>query len=107
MKKIVLLLALLASFNAFASEVTGNVIDIRVTSSTLGSNLTHVKTSGSLINQAQCTNGQWWTMDTDTEQGKSFLSVLLAAKMASRPVTIWGTGTCHNGMEYILQVGLQ
>ncbi len=91
--------------SAFANSQNGYVENLNVTSSKLGENFTHVKLSGTWSGNP-C-EGTWWTLDSDTEEGKSFLSVILAAQMAAKEITIWGGSLeCHGSMTRVLQVGI-
>ncbi len=103
----------IVSQTAYSTQLTGNVVDLRVTgtvkANTIVTAATHVELSGSR-GRPDCANsdsGKYWAVDTDTPEGKNILSVLLAAKLASKEVTVWGSGTCIGAMESIVQVGIQ
>ncbi len=116
MKKILsaLMLSTLSTLT-LAGEQTGKVIEIRVTSKTLGGHHTHVRIEGDYLNQPVCVDDVWkmWAIDTDTPAGQAMLSTILAAQMSGKPVTFWGSGSCHpdepgpQGMEQLIQVGLR
>lgn len=92
---------------ARATTQSGTVLDVRVTSRTLG-NPTHFLLSGVRSSRAGCAFMDWWAIDTDTPTGRNFLATILAAQASQRVVTIWGTDACEhvNGMESVKQIGV-
>lgn len=103
------------SATAMAGDQTGQVLEVRVTSKSLGNNHTHIRLSGTYNAQPSCIDPNWrfWVVDTDTASGKSILSTVLTAQATGKNITFWGSGSCHldapgpNGMEKIIQVGIQ
>lgn len=91
MRFFILLALLAASINASAGSVTGKVSSIIVRSS---DNLHYVYMSGKALNPPSCQAQNYWMIDEKTETGKNQLSMLIAARLADRAVTIIGKGTC-------------
>jgi hypothetical protein len=81
------------TFPSFAGSQTGLVTNINVRTDGL-----HWFTlSGDRGAMPTCTNGHftyWMIKDENSTYGKSQFSMLLAAYMAQKPVTIVGTGSC-------------
>lgn len=92
--------------SGMASEQTGTVVDIRV-SSPGALNPTHVLLSGTRTKNG-CATLDWWQLNTDTAVGKNLLATLLMAKASGKSVTLWGNGSCtlRTDMEDVLQVGV-
>lgn len=110
MKILLILIFTFINFQkAEASDQTGKVVDIRVSSQKLtGGYPTQVKLDSSWSGKPACATSEYWSIDTDTEAGKNMLSILLTALTTDNPVTIWGMAACNlrAEMEQALQVGL-
>jgi hypothetical protein len=96
MKFLILLLLIITAFitlPSFAGSQTGLVANISVRTDGL-----HWFTlSGDRGSMPECTNGHftyWMIKNENSTYGKSQFSMLLAAYMAQKPVTIIGTGSC-------------
>jgi hypothetical protein len=107
MKKLFILLSIIWVSNAHAGSQTGKVVDIRVSSKTVGGNPTHVMLEGGRDVQEGC-GKDYWAIDTDTDLGKNILSVVLTAYSTGKSVTFWGTNQCdlRSDMETVFQAGL-
>ena len=95
--------------SALASQQTGRVTEIRVTSKTLDfGNPTHITLSGPRTAVAACAFSQWWAIDTDTPGGRSMLAAVLAAQANGKEVTFLGRDRCNlrGDMETVEQVHL-
>lgn len=98
-------LMLLAASAFAAGQQVGNVVDLRVSSLTIG-NPIHVQVDGAYQNRPACAVVGFWAIDSDTSAGKSFLAALMLAKAQGKQVTLAGTGTCslRADMETIVQI---
>ncbi|MCW8879963.1 MAG: hypothetical protein OQK51_23115 [Kangiellaceae bacterium] len=94
MKKILVVLVLsIASFGANAGEQTGKIkyFDVRVTD-----NLHYLELEGERGDKPACARGNYWMIkDENSAAGKSQVSIVLAALMAGKSITIYGNGTCE------------
>jgi hypothetical protein len=97
----------LAAGTAAASQQTGLVLDIRVSSTTL-INPTHILLSGVWAAKPTCATSTYWAIDTDTTVGKNFLATILTAQASGRPITIYGSNFCslRTDMETGIQIQL-
>lgn len=101
------LLALLLAGHAQASQQTGLVVDVRV-SSTAVLNPTHIQLDGTWTGKPGCATTIYWAIDTDSVLGRNLLAVILAAQASGQPVTFYGANTCtlRTDMETAVQVQL-
>ena len=92
----------------FAGEQTGQILSLRVSSTTLSSNTTHFLISGSGTNKPACATLQFWAIDSDTTAGRNFLATLLSAQATGRDVIVYGANRCglRAGMETVAEIDL-
>jgi hypothetical protein len=92
---------------ALAGEQTGQILDIRVSSTTL-INPTQVLLSGIWWARPSCATNGYWAVDTDTVVGRNFLATLLTAQVTGRSVTLFGLNACNlrADMETVVQIHL-
>ncbi|MCR9577116.1 hypothetical protein NB501_16815 [Vibrio alginolyticus] len=105
LKKMILVVLL---FTTHASNA-GEIIDTKITSLMFDKQYSHqvyIKTSkqhdsGS---KADCQNSVWsFVLKLDSEQAKSMYSMLLAAHMAGKSVTLAGTGRCDAHRSHTIE----
>ncbi len=72
-------------------------------------NPTHVNISGSYNAKPDCATSGYWALNSDTQQGRSILSLLLTANATGKTVSFLGTGDCslRPDMETLFQVGIE
>ena len=86
------MILLSANVSAF-TESTGTVHRLVCHDNSV-SPICHIDISGSL-NVADCVDSSWeYSFISTTDEGKNLLSILLAAQLSSKPVTLAGKGTC-------------
>ena len=110
MKKIIIFFLLLASGSALAGNQTGTVQKLFVSGRDYAApnqNPTHVHISGDYNIKPECATSGYWAVDTDTQQGKAILSLLLTAYATGKNVSFLGIGSCslRPDMETLFQAG--
>lgn len=96
MKKVSIVLATLfllgISSNSFAGSVTGPVTSIAIRAS---DGLVFVAIGATASGQPTCaTHSYWMIKDENSNVGKQQMAAFLAAYVAGKTVTIYGTNTC-------------
>lgn len=112
MKKIIISFLLLASSFSFAGNQAGTIQKLFVSGidyAAPNQNPTHVIITGSYNVKPDCATSGYWAVNTDTQQGKSILSLLLTASATGKSVSFLGTGNCslRPDMETLFQVGIE
>lgn len=101
MKKLVVILALVASTSAFSASNQTAVVDYVQAHSSNG--LTYFNLAGLKTNEAgdvNCGGSNIWIIkDPDSDIGKQLYSMILAAASANKTVTVKGSGLCPNGLQ--------
>jgi hypothetical protein len=71
-------------------------------------NPTHVSMDGIYNEKPACATSGYWAINTETEQGKAILTLVLTSYATGKSLTFYGTGTCslRPDMETVFQVGL-
>lgn len=110
--KLIILVLLLASSYSYAGNQTGTIQKLFVSGRDYpapNQNPTHVIITGTYNAKPGCATSGYWAVDTDTQQGKSMLSLLLTANATGKSVSFLGTGSCslRPDMETLFQVGLE
>lgn len=110
MRKTTILFLLLASSCSFAGSQTGTVQKLFASGRDYAppnQNPTHTIITGEYIAQPACATSGYWAINTETEQGKAMLTLLLTAYATEKNVTLLGTGNCslRPDMETVFQVG--
>jgi hypothetical protein len=107
MKRSIALLAVAFAQASLASEQTGKILDIRV-STNPQFNPTHFRLEGTWPNKPACATEGWWAFDGNTAAGKALLATLLTAQATGRPIVAWGHDSCNlrSDMETAVQIGL-
>jgi len=110
MKKLSCLLILLASSNAIAGSQHGSVQKLFVSGRDYAppfQNPSHVSIDGDYKEKPACATSGYWAVNTETEQGKAILTLLLTSSATGKKLTLYGTGACslRPDMETVFQVG--
>ena len=112
MKTIIISFLLLASSFSFAGNQLGTIQKLFVSGrdyAAQNQNPTHVNITGSYNVKPDCATSGYWAVNTDTQQGKAILSLLLTANATGKSVSFQGTGNCslRPDMETLFQVGIE
>lgn len=112
MQKIIILFLFLSSGFSFAGNQVGTIQKLFVSGRDYAppnQNPTHVTISGDYNIKPDCATSGYWAVNTDTQQGKAMLSLLLTANATGKKVSFLGTGTCslRPDMETLFQVGFE
>ena len=112
MKTIIIFFLLLVSSISFAGNQSGSVQKLFVSGRDYAApnqNPTHLNITGNYIAKPACATSGYWAVDTDTQQGKSILSLLLTAYATGKEISLLGTGNCslRPDMETLFQVGFE
>lgn len=112
MKTILIFFLLLVSGFSIAGSQTGEVQKLFVSGRDYAApnqNPTHLYIAGNYNAKPACATSGYWAVDTDTQQGKSILSLILTAYATGKQVSLLGTGNCtlRPDMETLFQVGFE
>ncbi|QPB85842.1 hypothetical protein CWC22_022850 [Pseudoalteromonas rubra] len=84
------------SSSAFAGSSTfKGTIDSIVCHADNISPICHVKVNGTPANLGCGTSSWHYTFDATTTEGQNFLSILLAAQLSGKTISLAGQGTCN------------
>lgn len=112
MNKLTILFLFLASGFALAGNQAGEIRQLAVSGRDYAppyQNPTHVSMAGVYNDKPSCATSGYWAIDTETDQGRVILTLLLTAYASGKNVTLWGTGNCNlwPEMETVFQAGFE
>ena len=111
MKTLMIIFLLLVNACAFAGSQHGNVQKLYVSGRDYAppyQNPSHVSMDGTYNEKPACASSGYWAIDTETEQGKAILTLLLTSSATGKKLSLYGTGSCslRPDMETVFQVGI-
>jgi len=110
--KLIIFFLLFTSGFSYAGDQTGTIQKLFVSGRDYpapNQNPTHVYIKGSYNAKPDCATSGYWAVNTETQQGRAILSLLLTANATGKTVTFLGTGSCslRPDMETLFQVGIE
>ncbi|MGB5398517.1 MAG: hypothetical protein WBN96_15320 [Gammaproteobacteria bacterium] len=110
MKPLLIIFLLVTSSHAFAGDQSGVVQKLFVSGRDYAppfQNPSHVSMDGNYNDRPACATSGYWAINTETEQGKALLTLLITSSATGKSITLYGTGSCslRPDMETVFQVG--
>ena len=103
---------LFASSASYAGSQAGTIEKLFVSGRDYAApnqNPTHVFVAGSYNVKPACATSGYWALNSETQQGRAILSMLITAQATGKTVSFLGTGDCslRPDMETLFQVGIE
>lgn len=109
--KTIIFFLLFASSASYAGNQAGTIEKLFISGRDYpapNQNPTHVFVSGSYNAKPTCATSGYWALNSDTQQGRAILSILITAQATGKTASFLGTGDCslRPDMETLFQVGI-
>ncbi len=110
--KLMIFFLLFASSVSYAGNQVGTIQKLFISGRDYpapNQNPTHVFVTGNYNAKPDCASSGYWALNSDTQQGRAILSLLLTANATGKSISLLGTGDCslRPDMETLFQVGIE
>ncbi|MBT8133355.1 MAG: hypothetical protein KJO03_02535 [Gammaproteobacteria bacterium] len=110
--KILIFFLLIVSTVSYAGSQVGTIEKLYISGRDYpapNQNPTHVYIAGRYDAKPDCAVSGYWALNSETQQGRAILSLLITAQATGKTVSLLGTGDCRlrPDMETLFQVGIE